>query len=327
MVVAALVANPAWRALPPAEREPLFAAALLHDVGKPARTPVAPDGTISSRGHALTGARFARGSLYRGDWPGGVPPLAVRETIAALVRHHGLPLDFLDRPDPEFALIRASQSVRLDRLALLAEADARGRVCSDQAQLLERIALFREFGIELACADGPRRFPSDHTRFRYLAGGRGHPDDELYDDTRCEVVVMSGLPGAGKTTWRRTRLPDWPVVSLDHLRAELAIRPEQEQGPVIARARALARDHLRAGRSFAWDATNVTRRLRDGLIAFLTAGGARIRLVYVETDYAELLARNRRRADPIPTAKLERLIDRLEPPDLTEAHRVEWVAG
>ena len=29
---------------------------------------------------------------------------------------------------------------------------------------------------------------------------------------------MSGLPGAGKDTWVRTNLPDWPAVSLDAVR-------------------------------------------------------------------------------------------------------------
>ena len=48
MVCEALAALPAWRSLPDEERHIVFAAALLHDVGKPDCTRREPDGRISS---------------------------------------------------------------------------------------------------------------------------------------------------------------------------------------------------------------------------------------------------------------------------------------
>jgi hypothetical protein len=80
-----------------------------------------------------------------------------------------------------------------------------------------------------------------------LVIGHGRPDDNLFDDTRYEVVIMAGLPGAGKSTWIAARLAGWPVVSLDQGRIDLSIGPEDEQGPVIARVRTLARAYLHAG--------------------------------------------------------------------------------
>ena len=43
------------------------------------------------------------------------------------------------------------------------------------------------------------------------------PDYAAFDDTVCEVVMMSGLPGAGKDFWVAENLADCPVVSLDAL--------------------------------------------------------------------------------------------------------------
>ena len=49
LVCEALVALPQWQALPATERSVLFAAALLHDVAKPASTQIETDETLLSR--------------------------------------------------------------------------------------------------------------------------------------------------------------------------------------------------------------------------------------------------------------------------------------
>ena len=56
MVCEALAALETWRSLPTAEREIVFAAALLHDVAKPSCTRH-EDSRITSRGHSARGAR------------------------------------------------------------------------------------------------------------------------------------------------------------------------------------------------------------------------------------------------------------------------------
>ncbi len=113
-VTEALVAKAAWRGLPAVEREILFAAALLHDVGKPATTVIGEGGRVSSPNHAREGESIARDLLWRRE-----APAACREAIAALVRLHGLPLWFIDQATASRSLIRASWRIRLDRVALL----------------------------------------------------------------------------------------------------------------------------------------------------------------------------------------------------------------
>lgn len=324
LVCEALVALPAWRALPPEERRILFAAALLHDAGKPASTQLALDGRITTRGHSRRGAIVARRLL----WEAGVP-FRLREPIAALVRYHQLPFFLLAQPDPRRRAFEASLSARCDHLSLLAEADALGRSCDqgERQRMLDNTALFAEFCREHGCLSGPYAFPSDHSRFLYFQREGRDPDYEAHVEFSGEVVVMSGLPGAGKDRWIQQHLPDWPVVSLDAIRAALGAGPTGDQGAVVARAHAKARAHLRAGRSFVWNATNLSRQIRRECIGLLASYGAHIRIVYVEVPPAVLSRQNRRRPRPVPEAALRRLLDRWEVPDPSEAHQIEYAVS
>lgn len=324
MVCEALVALPEWRQLQGGDRSILFAAALLHDVAKPAATQADENGEISSRGHVRQGARMARQIIWELEEPA---PFNYRETVVGLVQFGSLPIWFLEKPNPQRAVIRASQVIRCDRVALLAEADVRGRECSDRQQLLDRIQLFREFCEENNCLNAPRKFPSAHSRFLYFRKEDGYPDREAFDDTRCEVVMMSGLPASGKDYWIAENLPDWPVISLDALRKELKVSPTEDQGIVVYQAKERAKEYLRSRTSFIWNATNITRSLRQQLIDLFADYNARIRIVYLEAPFEELLRRNRERSAPVPEAVIEKLAGKLDVPDITEAHEVQWIIG
>jgi len=103
------------------------------------------------------------------------------------------------------------------------------------------------------------------------------------------------------------------------------ISPKDDQAAVGERARAIAKEYMRAEKSFVWNATNLSRQLRSSLISLFSAYQARIRIVYLEVSWEELLRRNHSRAANVPEAVIERMRDRLEVPDLTEAHQVDWV--
>ena len=103
------------------------------------------DGRIRAPKHATKGAYQAREWLYQHLLPThSIQHLLVREQIVDLVLHHGLPLYETDNAKPEQKLIGVSQYCRLDWLAMLAEADVRGRICEGQSEMLEKIDLFRE---------------------------------------------------------------------------------------------------------------------------------------------------------------------------------------
>lgn len=322
MVLEALTALPAWRALDADGREIVFLASLLHDVAKPRCTRIEDDGRVTARGHSARGAILARRILWRTG-----TPFATREAVCALVRHHQVPFFLIEKDDPARTARAISQSARCDHLALIAEADARGRHCADGQRLLDNIALFRELCAETGCLEAPAAFSSPYARVLYL---RGDTKDALYrphESFRADVVVMSGLPGSGKDSWVRANLAGWPIVSLDQVRGELEVDPSDNQGEVVAHARELAREHLRAGRSFVWNATNLSRQLRTTVLNPFFDYGARIRIVYVEVPEKTLRSQNRERESAVPEAVMDRLLDRWEVPEAGEAHEVSYVMG
>ncbi|WP_321476739.1 AAA family ATPase [uncultured Paludibaculum sp.] len=322
MVCESLVGMEAWRRLPATEREIVFAAALLHDVAKPSCTRH-EDGRITTRGHSPRGAVDARRIL----WGLGVD-FAVREQICALVRHHQAPFHLIERADAQRRAFLISQTARCNLLVMLARADALGRRCSDQSAILEHIALFEEYCCEQDCLLAPRRFPSAHSRFLYFRAEARDPDYLAYDDTRCEVTLLSGLPGSGKDTWIAQHLSGIPVVSLDVVRESVGAEPTGSQGAVIQTAREQARTLLRDNRSFAWNATNLSRDVRRQLIDLFTDYGARVRIVYVEVGPDRLFLQNRNRQAAVPEEALQRLMDRWQVPEPTEADEVEcWLNG
>src|SRR5262245_40893769 len=91
--------------------------------------------------------------------------------------------------------------------------------------------------------------------------------------------------------------PELAIISLDDLRAELGVEQGAGQGVVISAARDRAKEHLRAARPFAWNATTLTRAFRRSLVELCSRYRFRVRIVYCEVDAAEQGRRNRARAE------------------------------
>ena len=328
MVLTELAALPAFRALPEQDRHIVFAGTLLHDISKPECTRIEDDGRVRSPGHAVKGVYKARRILTDDEAfaPLGTP-FEIREQILALVRWHGLPANYLDKPDPQRAVILTGLTTRMDLLTILAEADHRGRIVKKADDTMTRIELFRDFCEECESWDGPRAFANDVSRFHYFRTPSEHPTLHLFDDSKCEVTVLSGLPGSGKDTWVSERADGHEVISLDDIRRELDVEPGDNQSAVVAAAYDRAKVLLRRSESFVWNATNVSRMLRSKVIDLSAAYKARIRVVYLEPPIPSIRSRNTGRTKCVPERVWERLFDKLDVPTPAESHAVEYLVG
>jgi predicted kinase len=260
-------------------------------------------------------------------WRAGVP-FDLREHVCALVRFHQVPFFGITKEprEAERLALRLSLLLRNDWLAAVAEADGRGRRCADpadQVRIVDHCGLWVEHCREHGVLETARAFATPHTRRVWCeSDGLRSPDVPAHDDTTCEATLLCGLPASGKDSWLREHAPELPVISLDAVRDELDVEPGDSPGEVIALARERARELLRAGTSFAWNATNLSRDLRTQLLGFFRSSRARTRIVYCETSPADQRQRNRAREAVVPARILERMLERWTVPDPTEAHAI-----
>ena len=82
---------------------------------------------------------------------------------------------------------------------------------------------------------------------------------------------------------------------------------------------------LRVQECFVWNATDLSRRVRGGLVDLLADYGARVRIVYLEVPPAGQRQRNAARRSPVPEAAIDRMLKNWEPPGGSEAYRVDWI--
>jgi predicted kinase len=315
MVVAELERLTEWPSLDGEERRKLLFTA------KPATTQVdRSTGRTHSPKHALVGVEIGRRVLRHLGCP-----LAEREEIAGLVRYHGRPPYLLEKPDPDREVISLSWLVSHRLLYLFTLADTRGRRTREMARPEEAVHLWKATAVESGCFERPYPFANDHARFLFYRGELSSLHYAPREDYRCTVTLLSGLPGAGKDTWLARHRPGLPVVSLDDVRADLGVEATDDQGAVIQRAREACRAHLRAGRDFAFNATNTVRQTRKRWADLFAGYGARVELVYLEPPLAEVLRQNERRPRPVPRQVISWLVEKLEPPTWAEAHAVTLI--
>lgn len=331
MVCESLVSMPEYRHLSQTQRQTLFLAALLHDVGKPMTT--RQEGNDwGAPSHSSKGALLVRYILWKEFGMCGTPELqAMREAVVLLVKHHSFPPYVLEKEENLRKIISIAASAELvpyfslKLLHLLSKADALGRECEDKADFTAQVDLFAELAKEQGCYDTPLDFASGYTRRAYFSGGDVWPQQELYDESWGEVLMLCGLPGTGKDYWISKHCKDMPVVSLDDIRRRHKLSPEGSQGYVASLGKEEAKIYLRKHQPFVWNATNLTVDIRRQLIDLFESYGASVRVVYLETDLKTQLRRNAGREDRVPETIIDSMLSKLAVPEIHEARCVQWL--
>lgn len=325
LVMAELMRDEEFQALPPKRRNVLALAVLWHDVAKPeTRVEVFDEELgrirVSHPYHAAKGAMHA----WRDLWRAGAP-LDVRRDVFALVLGHQQIFRVLQNADPRLALARLSTLGSIYELTMLAKADNRGRICPNKRVADDEMDLVRIAAEENGCLHTPWPFASDQARLRFARGIKDSLFFEPQPPKGSRVIILSGLPGMGKDTYARTVLKDYAHVSLDQTREERDIGPTDNQGQVIQATIEACRTHLRAKTPFVFNATNLTRLQRSKWATMAIAYDAHVSIHALDVSEGRMRKNNRERKDSVPDTVIDRMIGKWEPPTPLEAHSVVWI--
>lgn len=327
LVIEALLTQTDYQQASEDERLVLFMTALLHDIAKPETTVIDPiTGKIGQPGHSRRGAINSRILLWR-----MAMPFQLREQICRIINVHQLPFYALaevreDRT-PEFLLHKLSWELPVWMLCAIAKADMQGRICADKQKVLDDIELFKTLAEEQACLYQAKYFADDYTRIQYFRGANVLPDYSLYEQQGSEVIMMAGLPASGKNHWLAKHYPNLPVASYDDARAELGLAYGKNEGAVAHLVLDKVRGWLRAKQPFVWNATHLSREVRQKALDLLYAYHAKVRIVYLEQPEKELYKRNTARDTSLRNKKIQSMFYKWEVPLPTEAHQVDYLVS
>ena len=330
MVCEELIKLDEYKILDNNEKLVVFLAALFHDIAKPICTKIV-DGEIRSFKHPSKGALITREYLWKKIGLAGKKEYQeIREGIALLVKYHSEPTYFDFEKNKEKLVIKLSLNTKLTKyfnnklLYLLATSDVLGRISDSNEEKLLIIEDFKNEAKKLDCYDKPFVFNNEFTKQKYLTSDSVWHQDSLYDSTWGEVILICGLPGTGKDTYIKKHYPNHEVISLDDIREKYKIKPTDNQGTVYNFAAATAKICLREKIPFVWNATNITKMVRDKQISLFQDYNAKVKVIFLETSYYEMLKRNNKRSRYVSEKAIDEMLEKLEIVEDFEAETVLW---
>ena len=327
MVLNELQNLPEYLLLSEYEQKILTYTAIFHDICKPETTEYLDDTKlrISHPRHARKGANLVRQILDKEDYA-----FDFIEKVYYMVLFHGFPFRIFDKQNPLKDVIKMSLLSNNKWLYIFAKADLLGRICADHEEMLYQLETYKEFCIENKVFGEKKAFASDYDRFYYFNQDDSYPDTNLYEDYSLDIYMLCGLPAAGKDSYLKTspkHLKDLPSVHLDALREEFKISPTDNQGKIIQISRERSKEFCRKKQSFIWNATSLTVQIRATLVGIWLPYKPKIHIIYLHKNINKILADNYQRQEmaQVPTNKVMNMFERLEFPNLTEAHEISII--
>ena len=145
------------------------------------------------------------------------------------------------------------------------------------------------------------------------------PEAQAAKAARGFVVLAIGLPGSGKTTWFKRR--GVTPLSSDMLRSILFddITEQRYQGLVFSTLRSLLRARLIAKMPWNYvDATNLSPHERRQWIKMAKSFGYEVQAVFFDVPFEVCMERNHRRERTVSDDTMQKMAERLRPPNFKE---------
>lgn len=330
----------------------LILGAALHDIGKTLTTReeererrmriVSPRHT--ERGRSFCAPRMPILGLSGSE---------TKAVLSVIGRHHA-PKSLVMRDAPPSAWFRLSRSIEPRLIYLFELADIRGRRLAggDDSEAFDILELYREGAKEAGVWRNSDPYAEWRDRIleqvpvpavsyvlneaiRDFEAGRIFTPEEAvartfeHRDEHAEVVVTCAPSGSGKSTWVERNCSDFVRVSLDEIREKLTgNRADQSRnGEVMQLAKEQLRVGLRAKKRIVWDATTIRADGRSMVVDLAHDYHAATRIVAFACPPELILERNRNRQNSVRANVLQRQLDRLQWPEIWEAHEVETASS
>ena len=299
------------------EKEIVEWAAIFHDSAKPFTTSI-KDGEIVTSHHSSNGVFIARKALFELGLP-----VRMREDICNLVRYHMFPTKIDNAQDPVAHVVFTSWLCRNHLLSVLSEADILGRTCWRKGDNLVWLSLWNEKCKEFACFDKPYDFVNSQARIDFYNSKHFQPYYHPFMDDKFEVVILSGLPGVGKSHLAKTEFKKYPLIELDMVREDMGVDPGEEEGQVQQETKERCCKLLREKSTFVFGAVNHLKKTRRRWISLFRGYGAKVKIIYMELPLDIILKQNKNRLKVVPEGVIREMLSRLEVPNWDESHELE----
>lgn len=322
------------------EKKIFYWACLLHDIGKP-EVSVWKDNRWTAKGHESAGVPIARKILHQ---QADISP-AQRLQILDLVRWHHVPLRWMNDGKPLLAFQRLATRTDLRIIGKMAAFDLEGRICEDKEYVR---ACYTRFNAEIVPQVEALTGNFDTLQAHYQAATRSHknaiwnaykinepvlwqkllsrpsPPDEK---AAFHCVISIGVSRCGKTTWLRENYPYALHLATSgwDLDGKLLENPYDRQRVLTTFNHHIA-SYYRQHKTIVLDGNNLCAETRQTLVSLVRHLQAKVTMVFFDTSWEDVLARNEASENPLSLEKLQEMYNDLRYPHPWEAHQLAVIS-